>query len=119
MELHSLSIAKNKKDKSNEIAKYKLDLDNDGDFDFNNFFRDKEEFLDILYKNHSSFNINNNNSIKVNKHKTDLSKSKETRQTITSNAAVSFVDPAEMFELADRLEESDIDLTDHFNKSNF
>ena len=114
---------------TDEIAQYKLDLDNDGDFDFNSFFRDKEKFFDVLSQNNNqnaininnNNNNNNNNSIKANKHKNrkiDPSKSKETCQPNTSNAADSVVDPAELYELVDRLEESDIDLTDHFNKSN-
>ena len=109
---------------TDEIAQYKLDLDNDGDFDFNYFFRDKEKFFDILAQNNNTnaFNINNNNnSIKPTKqkeNKKDLSKSKETRQPSTSTTTAAVIDPVEAYELPDRLDESDVDFTDHFNKSN-
>lgn len=102
----------NKKDISENIKQFKLDLNNNGDFDFNKFFIDKDRLL-----NTANLNNNNNTTTKKSTKKETLNnKSKESYQACTSAAATAI--SAELFELEDVDNYSEEETPEHFNKSN-
>lgn len=121
----SISLAASKKEIADRIKQYKLELNSDGDFDFNKFFNDKQSLLANVGLQNLNINNNNNNTSnnesKKKKKKASKKDSKLKCQPCTSAPAM--IDSADFVELqqienGEVSNESESDYGENFNKSN-